>query len=185
MPEQFIVQAEELMKKSVEKFKQELANIRTSRASATLIENIKVSCYNTTLPLKQVAAIVIPDYKTIEIRPWDLTVIGAIEKAIYQSSLGLTPVVDKKTIRLTIPPLTEERRQELVKYVHKLAEEFRVSIRNDRRIVHENIKKSEREKKITEDQKYKLEDKLQKVSEEYIKKINELLAAKEKEILEI
>ncbi|MDI6641675.1 MAG: ribosome recycling factor [Elusimicrobiota bacterium] len=185
MTENFVVQADELMKKSVKKFKEELVTIRTSRATAALVEDIKVSCYNTTLPLKQVAAIVIPSPKTIEIRPWDLTTLTAIEKAIYQSSLGLTPVNDGKIIRLTIPPLTEERRQELVKHIHKLAEEFRISIRNDRRIVHENIKKSEREKNITEDQKYKLEDKLQRISEEYIKKINELVTEKEKEIMEI
>ncbi|MEW6040666.1 MAG: ribosome recycling factor, partial [Elusimicrobiota bacterium] len=123
----FLSQSEELMKKTLEKFKQSLLNIKAGRASVSLLDEIKVEAYNTTITLNKVAGISIPDSKTLEIRPWDLAVIPAIEKAIFKSSLGLTPVNDGKVIRLSIPALTEERRQELIKFARKMAEEFKVS----------------------------------------------------------
>ncbi|OIO74394.1 MAG: ribosome recycling factor [Elusimicrobia bacterium CG1_02_37_114] len=178
-----VVETEKLMKKSIEKLVGELAAIRTGRASTALVETVKVQCYNSNMPLKQIAGITTPDAKTIEIRPWDHAVIADIEKAIYQSSLGLTPVNDGKIIRLNIPPLTEERRQDLVKLTHKIAEDFRVSIRNDRRQSVEMLKKMEKDKKATEDEKFKLEDMLQKLTDQYIKKIDEISAGKEKEIM--
>ncbi|MFN3966077.1 MAG: ribosome recycling factor [Endomicrobiia bacterium] len=184
MPEAILQNAESLMKKTIEKLKQEISSIRTGKASPALLEEIKVNCYNSIMPLNQVAGITTPDYKTIEIRPWDNSILPEIEKAIYKSSLGLTPTNDGKIIRLTIPPLTEERRQELVKFVNKIGENFRTSIRNDRRQVLEMIKKSYKDKKISEDMKFKLEEKLQKITDEYIKKIDEIISAKEKEIFE-
>jgi len=184
MSEVILQNAEELMKKTIEKLKNEISTVRTGKASPSLLEEIKVNCYNSIMPLKQVAGITTPDHKTIEIKPWDNSIIQEIEKAIYKSSLGLTPVNDGKVIRLSIPPLTEERRQELVKFVNKIGENFRISIRNDRRNALEIIKKSHKEKKINDDMKFKLEEKLQKITDDYIKKIDEIISAKEKEILE-
>ncbi len=184
MSEVILQNAENLMKKTIEKLKEELASVRTGKASPGLLEEIKVNCYNSIMPLKQVAGITTPDHKTIEIRPWDNSIIQEIEKAIYKSSLGLTPVNDGKVIRLTIPPLTEERRQELAKFINKIGENFKTSIRNDRRQVLELIKKFHKEKKIDEDTKFKLEEKLQKITDDYVKKIDEIISIKKKEIME-
>ena len=183
MIDSVISQAEDFMKKTIERFKQDTSTLRTGRASPTLIDGVKVNAYNSIMPLNQVAGISVPDAKTIEIRPWDATVIPAIEKGIAQAAVGLNPVNDGKVIRLVIPPLTEERRKDFVKQLNKMAEEYRVSIRNDRLKAIEQIKKTEKEKKITEDQRFKGEDRLQKTTEFYIKKIDEILIAKEKEIM--
>ena len=174
---------EGLMKKSIDKLKKEFASLRTSRANITLVDGIKVDCYNTTLPLNQVAGISVPDAKTIEIKPWDAAVLPLIEKAIYASSLGITPANDGKVIRLKVPPLTEERRKELVKYAHKLTEDFRISVRNERHQAIEFIKKAEKDKKISKDDKFKTEEQLQKLTDQYIKIIDKLLEAKEKEVM--
>jgi ribosome recycling factor len=174
---------EGLMKKSIDKLKKEFASLRTNRANITLVDGIKVSCYNTMLPLNQVAGIAIPDAKTIEIKPWDAAVLPLIEKAIYASSLGITPANDGKIIRLKVPPLTEERRKELVKYAHKLTEDFRISVRNERHQAIEFIKKAEKDKKISKDDKFKSEEQLQKLTDQYIKVIDGLLETKEKEVM--
>jgi len=176
---------EDLMKKTVDKIHTEFAAIRTGRASTALVESIKVDSYGTLMPIKQLANLGTPDAKTIEIRPWDISQTGNIEKAIQKSQLGLTPVNDGKVIRLSVPSLTEERRKDLTKVVHKIAEDFRISLRNERRQAIENLKKLEKDKKITEDDKKKGEHDFQKLTELYVKKVDELLAAKEKEIMEV
>nr|MBP9128225.1 ribosome recycling factor [Elusimicrobiota bacterium] len=150
-----------------------------------LLDHIKVEYYGTMTPMKQVAAVSVPDGRTIEIKPWDAGALQAIEKAIQLSDLKLTPNNDGKLIRLVIPMLTEERRKEMVKVVRKLAEDFRVAIRNDRRDAMEKIKKAEKDKVLTEDQKKLAEGALQGVTDLYVKKVDDTLAAKEKEILTV
>lgn len=184
MTKEILTMVEQLMKKSLDKFRSELISIRGDRASITLVQNIQVECYNSQLPLNQVSNIIIPDTKTIEIRPWDTSILPAIEKAIFSSKIGITPVNDGKCIRLTIPPMTEERRKEIVKHIKKIAEEFHNSIRNERRKGISAANTAEKEKKITEDERYKLEEKLQKLTEQYIKQIDEMVNKKEKEIMQ-
>jgi ribosome recycling factor len=184
MIQQLLSKTEDLMKKTIEKFKSELLSIRTGRANIALVEGIEVECYNSKMSLNQVANFNIIEGKIIEIRPWDVSIIGNIEKAILKSSLGLTPVNDGKVIKLTIPSLTDERRQELVKKVNKIAETYRISIRNERRVAIEQLKQDLKNKKISEDDEKKAENQLQKLTENYIKKIDELLELKVKEITE-
>lgn len=180
-----LASGEEPMKKTVEKMKMDFSTLRTGRASITLVEGLKVESYGTVLPINQVASLNVPDGKTIEIRPWDISQITNIEKAIQKSDLGLTPINDGKIIRLSVPSLTEERRKDIIKAIHKIAEEFKVSIRNERRQIAERIKKLEKEKKIAEDDRKKGEADLQKITDAYIKKIDEVLAFKEKEVMEV
>jgi len=180
-----VAQGEEPMKKAIEKMKADFSSLRTGRASPALVEGLKVESYGTMLPLNQLSNISIPDGRTIEIRPWDITQCSNIEKAIQKSDLGLTPMNDGKIIRIPIPGLTEERRKEITKIVSKMAEDYKVSVRNIRREILENIKKAEKEKKITEDDKVVAEHESQKLTDIYIKKIDELVAVKEKEIMEV
>lgn len=180
-----IATAEDLMKKTIDKMHVDFAALRTGRASPALLETIRVESYGSLMPVKQLANVGVPDARTIEIRPWDLSQLQNIEKAIQKSQLGLTPQNDGKIIRLSIPTLTEERRKDLIKVVHKMAEDFRVSIRNERRQALENVKKLEKDKKITEDDRKKGEHDMQKMTELYVKKVDEVLAAKEKEIMEV
>ncbi|MDR1952139.1 MAG: ribosome recycling factor [Elusimicrobiota bacterium] len=181
----FFLAAEEGMKKTIEKLKLELTSIRTGRANSSVVENVKVESYGSVMPINQVAGVNVPDAKTIEIKPWDPSLLGAIEKAIIKADLGLTPVNDGKLIRISIPPLTEERRKEIAKSIGKLAEEFRVAIRNERRSLIEGIKKAEKEKTITEDDRKKADIEAQKITDNYIKKIDESIALKEKEVMQI
>jgi len=175
---------EELMKKTVEKCKSEFATIRTGRASVSLVENIEVECYNTKMKLNQVANINIIEGRIIEIRPWDKSIVVNIEKAILNSPLGLTPINDGKIVKINVPALTEERKQELIKQISKIAENYRVAIRNERRNAVESLRQLEKEKKISEDEKFHSEQQLQKLTETYIKKIDELLEQKTKEVQE-
>ena len=177
--------SEEAMKKTIEKVKADLSSIRTGRASAAVIENIKVESYGSLMSINQIAGISVPDAKTIEIRPWDASQLGAIEKAILKADIGMAPINDGKLIRISVPQLTEERRKEIAKTISKTAEEYRVAVRNERRILVDGIKKGEKDKAITEDDRKKLETEAQKTTDNYIKKIDELIAAKEKEIMQI
>lgn len=181
---ELLSKTEDLMKKTVEKCKSEFATIRTGRASISLVEGIEVECYNTKMKLNQLANINIVEGKTIEIRPWDKNVIVNIEKAILNSPLGLTPINDGKTIKINVPALTAERRQELIRHINKIAENYRVAIRNERRTALENLRNLEKDKKISEDEEFKTEQQLQKLTESYIKKIDELLEQKVKEVNE-
>ena len=177
--------SEDAMKKTIEKVKSDLTSIRTGRANAAVIEDIKVESYGSLMAINQIAGISVPDAKTIEIRPWDASQLGAIEKAILKADIGMTPVNDGKLVRICVPPLTEERRKEIAKSINKTAEEYRVAVRNERRILVDGIKKGEKDKIITEDDRKKLETEAQKTTDNYIKKIDELIAAKEKEIMQI
>jgi ribosome recycling factor len=173
------------MARAIEALKKEFGSIRTGRASLSLVDEIKVNYYETPTPLQQLASLSIPESRQIAIQPWDPKVISEIEKAILKSDLGLTPMNDGKIIRINIPPLTEERRKQLVKTVKKKAEEAKVTIRNIRRDANEELKKLEKEKHISEDVVKKSQDEIQKITDSYIAKVDEVLANKEKEIMEV
>jgi ribosome recycling factor len=175
---------EEKMKKAIESVMREFSEIRTGRASPSLVEGLHIDYYGTPTLLKQLASISVPAPNLLVIQPWDITAIVEIEKAIMKSNLGITPSNDGKLIRLSIPPLSKERRQELVKVVHKMSEEGRVSLRTIRREAKESLEKLEKDKIIPEDDKFRGIDELQKLVDKYIAKVDELLKNKEKEILE-
>ncbi len=165
--------------------KDEFARLRTGRASAGLLEGVKVDYYGTSTPVNQLATINIPEPRLIVIQPWDISQIGAIEKAILSSDLGITPTNDGKVIRISIPQLTEERRKELVRVARRYAEECRVAIRNVRRDANEKLKKFEKDKLISQDELKKAQQEIQKITDQEIEDINDLLEAKEKEIMEV
>lgn len=175
---------ENKMKKTVESVKREFTEVRTGRASSSLIEGVLVDYYGTKTPIKQLATISTPDARLIVIHPWDVSIIGAVEKAILQANLGLTPNNDGKVIRISIPQLTEERREELDKIVKRVAENGRVSLRTARRDANESLKQLEKNKDIAEDDRFKSQDEVQKLIDKYVAQIDEILEAKEKEITE-
>ncbi|MDP8293197.1 MAG: ribosome recycling factor [Candidatus Orphnella occulta] len=176
---------EERMKKVVEATKREFASVRTGRASTSLVEGMHVDYYGTQTPLKQLANISAPDVKLIVIQPWDPSSLGEIEKAVQQSNIGAMPTNDGKVIRISIPPLSEERREELIKITKKMAEDGRVSIRTVRRDANEHAKKLEKDKLATEDELFKSHDDIQKTTDKYIKEIDSILETKDKELLEV
>ena len=177
--------AAERMTRSIEVLKKDFASIRTGRASLSLLDGIFVNYFDTQTPLQQLATLSIPESRQITIQPWDQKIIPDIEKAILKSDLGLTPSNNGKIIRIIIPPLTEERRKQLVKAVKKKAEESKVAIRNIRRDTNDELKKLEKEKHLSEDETKKLHDEVQKVTDTYIVKVDEVLKHKEKEIMEV
>ncbi len=177
-----IDETQKKMTKSLEATKKEFQNIRTGRASIALVEGITADYYNTPTPLKGLATISTPDPKTIAIQPWDPSVIGEIERAILKSGLGLTPINDGKIVRIQIPPLTEERREELTKLVKKVAEEGRVSIRNARHESIEHVKKLEKSKVVPEDMSHSSQKEIQKHTDKFIAQVDEALKHKEAEI---
>jgi len=185
LPKELLVSGEDAMKKTIEKTKHDFSTVRTGRANAALLDGVKVESYGSLLALNQVAGVSVPDGRTLEIRPWDLTQLGAIEKAILKSDLGLTPVNDGRLIRISIPALTEERRREIVKVVNKMSEDYKIAIRNERRHIVDEIKKLEKEKTITEDDRKKYEVDVQKLTDSYIGKIEELVKQKEEELMKI
>ena len=183
---------QELKKRTTERMtgaigalKKEFASIRTGRASLALLDGFVINYYGAATPLQQLASLSIPESRLIAIQPWDPKIIPDIEKAIMKSDLGITPVNDGKMIRIQIPPLTEERRRQLVKVVKKKAEETKVAIRNIRRDTNEEIKKLEREKHLSEDDVKRLQDEIQKITDSFIAKADEVLNFKEKEIMEV
>lgn len=180
-----IVEMIEKMEKSVESFGNELSKIRTGRASLAILDEIAVSAYGSTMPLNQVATLTIPESRMIAIQPWDPQMIGPIEKAILKSSVGLTPMNDGKIVRLNVPQLTEERRKDLVKKVKKTAEEFRVAVRNARRDAIDILKNLKKDKEISEDDLFNLQDDAQAETDTFIKQIDEITASKEKEVMEV
>ncbi len=185
MDEKVVKEVEAKMEKTLSSFKGDLNKVRTGRASLALFDDIRVDYYGTPTPLNQMATLAVPEARLITIQPWDTSVIGDIEKAILKSELGVTPANDGKIIRITIPRLTEERRKELVKVVKKMAEGAKVSVRNIRREANDQLKVLEKDKKISQDQLHQWMEKVQTSTDKYIKKVDEVLAAKEKEILEI
>ena len=176
---------EHKMQKAIEVLKTEFTAIRTGRANAGLLDNVRVMSYGNPAPLNQVASISVPEARLIVISPWDKGLMGEIEKAILKSDLGLTPANDGKVIRLPIPTLTEERRRELAKVVKKMAEDSKVAVRNIRREANDEVKKLEKDHKISEDDSKKAHDDTQKVTDKYIALIDEVLQKKEKEIMEV
>ncbi len=173
------------MQKAVDHFQNELKKVRTGRASASLLDDLRVDYYGTPSPLGQVASVSVPDARSIVIQPWEKNLLGAIEKAIRQSDLGLNPNNDGAIIRVPIPPLTEERRRDIVKLLKKDAEESRVAVRNIRRDQLEALKKAEKEEHFSEDDRKRAEEEVQKITDKHVKSVDEILAKKEKEIMEV
>lgn len=184
MKEEIFSELHQNMNTTIEALKKEFMRIRTGRATTALLDGIKVKCYETQMPLDQVASLSVPESRLITIKPWDQSILGEIEKSILKSELGLTPMNDGKIIRISIPPLTEERRKDLAKLAKKMAEEGKISIRNHRREANELLKELKNEKEISEDEMYKCQDDVQKITDEFIKKTDEITAEKEKEIIE-
>jgi ribosome recycling factor len=176
--------AETRMQGAIDTLGREFAGVRTGRASAALLEHIRVEYYNTLTPVSQVASLSVPDARTLVIQPWDASLLAKIEKAIQKSDLGLTPANDGKVIRLSMPPLNEERRKQLAKAVGKLAEESRVAVRNIRREAKDKLRTLGKDKKISEDDEKRGETELQKLTDRFIQRVDELLKKKEQEILE-
>tara|TARA_B100000315_G_scaffold248801_1_gene279100 strand:+ start:2197 stop:2754 length:558 start_codon:yes stop_codon:yes gene_type:complete len=177
-------QLKKKMDSSLDVFRKNLGGIRTGRASASILEGISVNYYDNPTPLKQVATISIPESRLISIQPWDVSILKEIEKAILASDLGLTPNNDGKIIRLPVPPLTQERRQELVKIVKRITEDAKIAVRNIRREGNEQLKKAEKAKNVTEDECRKGIDQIQKITDDCIKNVDEISEKKEKEVLE-
>jgi len=173
------------MARSIEAFKKDLGKIRTGRASFSLLDGIKVDYYGTPTPLPQVGTLSVPESRMITVTPWDAKMVGPIEKAIQSGGLGLNPSNDGKMVRIPIPPLTEERRKDLVKVVKKMAEDARISVRNIRRESLDKVKEREKKKEISEDEMKRWQDRVQKETDSYVKKIDEILKAKEQEIMEV
>ena len=173
------------MEKAVEDFRKELATVRTGRANAALLDNVRVDFYGTPTPVNQLGTVTVPEATMLVISPWDPGVVAAIDKAIRASDLGLNPTNDGKVVRVPIPAPTEERRKELVKHIHKVLENHRTAVRNIRRDIKEAIDKLEKDKKISQDEQKRTLDELEKVSHAETKKIEDLSAAKEKEVMEI
>jgi ribosome recycling factor len=171
------------MNSAIDALAREFASVRTGRASTGLLETVRVDYYGTPTPVNQMASISVPDARTLVIQPWEASQLGTIEKAIMKSDLGLTPVNDGKVIRLVMPSLTEERRKQLAKTVHKIAEDARVAIRNIRREANDKLKAMAKDKKLAEDDERRSHDQIQKTTDRFIAKVDELLKKKEQEIL--
>lgn len=185
MNEVFFTELQKEMEKSVTAFRKDLSKLRTGRASTALLEGIMADYYGSPTPLNQLAGLTAPEPRLLVVQPYDKGAIVNIEKAILKSDLGLTPNNDGKVIRIPIPELTEERRKELVKHVKKIAEEFRVSIRNHRRLAIEKLKETAKKKEITEDDLKHSQDRVQKITDDFIGRIDKVLKTKEDEIMEV
>src|SRR2546427_12167454 len=173
------------MEKAVEDFRKELATVRTGRANASILDNVRVDYHGTPMPVNQLGTVTVPDPTMIVIAPWDTSAVPMIDKAIRTSDLGLNPTNDGKIVRVPIPSLTEERRKDMVKHLHKVLENHRTAVRNIRRDIKEAVEKLEKEKKISEDDKKRTREELEKVTHQETKKIEDLSATKEKEIMEV
>ncbi|MBI2359558.1 MAG: ribosome recycling factor [Deltaproteobacteria bacterium] len=185
MNEAFFTELQKEMEKSVVAFRRDLAKLRTGRASTALLEGIMVDYYGASTPLNRLSNLSAPEPRLLVVQPYDRGAIGSIEKAILKSDLGLTPSNDGKIIRIPIPELTQERRKELVKHVKKVAEEFRVSQRNHRRLAIEKLKEMEKNKEITEDDFKHCQERVQKITDDFIGRVDKTLKAKEDEIMEV
>ncbi|NLB34752.1 MAG: ribosome recycling factor [Elusimicrobia bacterium] len=179
-----MARTEERMAKVIEALSQELRGIRTGRASVAMVEGVRVDCYGSKMPLNQVSNISVPQPRLIEIKVWDATAVAAVEKAIISSNIGLMPNTEGQTIRLNVPTLTSERREEIVKHLYLVTEDFRIEIRSIRRDANEEVKKLQKDSDISEDESFRAQEKIQKLTDKSIEKINSILALKEKEIRE-
>ena len=178
-------ETKERMEKSQKAFENEMSKVRTGRASTALLDSVKVDYYGALTPLSQMATVSVPESRLISVKPWDISVIGQVEKAILKANLGLTPSNDGKLIRIPIPPLTEERRKEIVKTIAKICEDFKVAVRNIRRDSNEMLKEFQKDGEISEDDSFKGQKLVQDSTDLYIKKLDEIFADKEKQILEV
>ena len=185
MYDDVVSKAAKSMDKSIDALKKDFSKVRTGRASVSLLDDIRVDYYGTPTPLNQVGTLTVPEPRLITIQPWEKNLIGDIEKAILKSDLGLNPTSDGQLVRIAIPPLTEERRKEMVKLVKKMCEETKIAIRNARRDANDNLKKLEKEKEISEDELKRGEKEIQDLTDKFVKKADEVVAVKEKEIMEI
>jgi ribosome recycling factor len=185
MPKQIIANSKERMTKAIQAYTRELSSIRAGRASASLLDKITVDYYGAPTPVNQIASVSVPEARLLVIQPYDKTILGDIEKAIFKSDLGLNPNSDGTIIRIAIPPLTEERRKELVKVVRKESEEAKIAVRNIRRDANDDLKKMEKNGDITEDDLRGYSDDIQKQTDQFISKIDEITKSKEQEILEV
>jgi ribosome recycling factor len=185
MNEAIFAQLQKEMEQSVGALRKELSRIRTGRASTALLEGIVVEYYGANTPLNQLATLSAPEPRLLVVQPYDRSVIGDIEKAILKSDLGLTPANDGKVVRIPIPQLTEERRKELVRHVKKIGEEYRVSVRNHRRLAIEQLKESEKKKEITADENKHGQDRIQKITDDFIGRVDKVMKGKEEEIMEV
>ena len=183
--EVFIGELKSKMEKSLEALRRDLSRVRTGRASLALLDGVRVNYYGVPTALSQVSSLSVPESRTISIQPWDAKMIGEIEKAIQKSDLGLTPLSDGKIVRINIPPLTEERRKELVKVTKRMEEECKVALRNIRRDANEQLKTAKKDKAVSEDEQFKFQEEVQKLMDKSIEKAEEIIKTKEKEILEV
>ncbi|MBW1694423.1 MAG: ribosome recycling factor [Deltaproteobacteria bacterium] len=184
MIESIYQETKDNMGKSIEALENELKRVRTGRASLSILDPIRVDYYGTLTPLNQMASLSIPESRLITIQPWDVSVIKDVEKALLKSDLGLTPSNDGKLIRIAIPPLTEERRKQLVRSIQKKSEEFKIAVRNIRRDSNEMLKSLKKDGEISEDDAFRAQDQVQKITDEHIRLIDDIFKEKEKEILE-
>ena len=180
-----LAQAKIRMEKAVEDFRKELAGVRTGRANVSLLDHVRVDYHGTSMPLNQLGTLSVPDATMIMISPWDASAVAMIDKAIRTTDLGLNPTNDGKVVRVPIPPLTEDRRKDMVKHIHKVLENHRTAVRNIRRDIKEAVEKLEKDKKISEDDRKRSLDELEKLTHSETKKIEDFSALKEKEVLEI
>ncbi len=185
MLDKIIHETEDKMKKAIEFTRQELSKLRTGKASIALLDDIRIDYYGQKLPIAQTASVSTPDAHLITVQPWDKSIIHEIEKAILAANVGMTPANDGTVIRLPVPPLTEERRKELVKVAKKFAEDGRITIRNIRRDSNEHLKKAEKDEHVSEDERKRGEAEVQKLTDKYIKQLDDILSGKEKEIMEV
>lgn len=185
MIDDVLQETKDRMGKSEKAFEKELSKVRTGRASQAILDGVMVDYYGAQTPLPQMATVSIPESRLITVKPWDVSVINDVEKAILKANLGLTPSNDGKLIRISIPPLTEERRKEIVKTVAKTCEEYKVAVRNIRRDSNEMLKELQKEGEISEDDSFKAQKQVQDTTDKYVKKLDEIFAGKEKEILEV
>lgn len=179
------LETKDRMEKSVKALKKEMTRVRTGRASLSLLDGVKVDYYGTLTPLNQMASIAVPESRLITVQPWDVSAIKEVEKGILKANLGLTPSNDGKIVRISIPPLTEERRKEIAKNVSKTCEDFKVAVRNIRRDSNDTLKALQKDGDISEDDSFKAQKQIQEITDTYITNIDALYSAKEKEILEV
>ncbi len=185
MQDKIMTDTEHRMQKSVEAVTHDLSGIRSGKATPALLDSVKVEAYGQKTPLNQVASISVPDPKSLVVQPWDKSIIGEVVKAIQVAELGFNPQVEGNIVRIPVPPLSEERRRELAKLCKKVAEDGKVAIRNVRRDANDQLKKAEKDKQISEDQQHRSMDKIQELTDKFIKKVDELVEAKEKEIMSV
>ncbi|MCF8086477.1 MAG: ribosome recycling factor [Desulfotignum sp.] len=185
MIDEVVEETRDRMGKTQKAFVKEMAKVRTGRASQSMLDSVKVDYYGTQTPLPQMATVSIPESRLITVKPWDISVINSVEKAILKANLGLTPSNDGKLIRISIPPLTEERRKEIAKNVSKICEDYKVAVRNIRRDSNDMLKELQKDGEISEDDSFKGQKQVQELTDDYIQQLDDIFAEKEKEILEI